>query len=345
MTRDLRRITPAGTGRPKGLVPYRPKGKTTTTIERIRTLYAEMHDADALPLGPRQVGYRLKERHPGEYDKSNFKAIEENVKRLQQASKIPWGWVADSSALTYESEGWSDPATFLRKVHESYERDRLDGQSTVIEICAEARETLPLIRRLGAERGVTVYSGGGSAGPNLAHKVARRALRRAVEHGQSTLILGIADFDLPGIRNILRPHIEHVSAFLYGTADNAKVIAQQKGEDGPLVSMAETGHSVMFDQIALTPRQALGLAETEVDRREIFLYATSGIDMWDRDLDLLDGVQKIETEALDPVDLRRLVIDAIEDVLDLSTLNRIGGEEAAERADLERRLGEVADDL
>ena len=45
----------------------------------------------------------------------------------------------------------------------------------MIEVYAEARETLPLIERVAAEQGVFVYSGGGSGGPKLAYGVAVRA--------------------------------------------------------------------------------------------------------------------------------------------------------------------------
>ena len=101
--------------------------------------------ADALPFGPRACGYRLKENYPGEYGKGDFKRIEEIIKRLAQADKIPFGWVADASAVTYGVGSDSSPVDFLRHAHELYERDLRDGQPVVIEIVAEARETLPLI--------------------------------------------------------------------------------------------------------------------------------------------------------------------------------------------------------
>jgi hypothetical protein len=52
-------------------------------------------------------------------------------------------------------------------------------------------------------------------------------------------------------------------------------------------------------------------------------YIDSGTDLWDRDLDLLDGAPKIETEALDPVDLRNLVQTAIKERLDLHALRGV----------------------
>ena len=335
---DLADVRPSG-GRPKGYVAYRPAAKTRAVVERILDLFDRMRDADALPLGPRAAGYRLKETFVGVYTKADFAAIETALKRLQQAGRIPWGWVSDASSLTYTANGWASPVDFLRDAPGLYHRDLREGQPTVVEVYAEAKETLPLIARIGAERGVTVYSGSGSAGPNLAHKVAYRAVERGVERGQSTQLLGICDFDQAGIRNVLRPHIEHVSAFCYGTAGNDAVASC----DGKTVE--DAGATVSFRHLALTPQMALELVETEADRAGIADYIDSGDDIWDRDLDLLGGVQKVETEALDPVELRDLVADAIDSVLDPDALSAVIDKQTAERADLKRRLGVIANGL
>lgn len=339
---DLAAIVPYSTARPKGLVSYRPNAKSKETANRIVRLYREMYEADALPLGPRQVGYRLKEHHAGEYTKADFKGIETIVRRLQQDGQLPFSWVADASAITHEAGGWDSVDSFLTDAHTLYHRDCRDGQPTVIEVPTEARETLPLIHRLGRERGVAVYSGGGSCGPNLAHKTATRAVKRAVQVGQSTLLLGLCDFDQAGVRNVLRPHLEHISAFLFGTAGNDNIVAIQS-EGDELVSMPKTHATVSFQHLALTPEQALGFVETSGDHQAIRDYIDSGEDMWDRDLGHLDGVQKIETEALDPVDLRQLVIDAIDSTLDHTALQRVVTEETTERSELHSRFSEQGD--
>jgi hypothetical protein len=326
-------IRPTGTGVPKGLVPYTPYAKTKSIVTRILDLYEHLYDADALPVGPRTVGYRLKETYVGEYTKDDFRKIEIALKRLAQSGRLPWEWIADASSVTFQDRGWSDTASFLSGVHRSYRRDRTERQTIAVEVYSEARESSALIRQVCADRGVTAYSGGGSCGPNLASKVATRALHRAVDHGQSTVILGVCDFDQPGIRTVLRPHIEHVAAFLYGTDPKNKQILASNG-----IAVEDTDATVSFKHLALTPEMAHGLAETGRDRERIEAYIASGIDMWDRDLDLLDGVQKIETEALDPVHLRDLVVTAIEDIIDVDQLDALVREERQERDELEKQL-------
>ena len=67
-------------------------------------------------------------------------------------------------------------------------------------------------------------------------------------------------------------------------------------------------------------------------------------------MSLLDGVAKFELEALDPVELRALLISVLdgdedepgEGVLDYGELNRIAAEEQTERDDLEERLGRLS---
>jgi hypothetical protein len=58
---------------------------------------------------------------------------------------------------------------------------------------------------------------------------------------------------------------------------------------------------------------AAELVETEHDRDRVADYLGSGDDMWSRNPDLLDGVQKVETEALNPVELRDLAVGVIGD--------------------------------
>jgi hypothetical protein len=318
---DLREVVPSG--RVKGYANYSARGNAKTA-RRIIDLYEEMSAADALPLGPRQAGYRLKELFPGEYDKRDFKTVEGIVKRLGQASELPFQWIADASAVSRDPGGYDDPSDYLRNLP-LYARDLRQRQAEVVEVYAEARETLPLITRVAYEYGVHVYSGGGSAGPKLAEQVASRAVRRAVERGQSTRLLGIADFDDAGIRRVLRPHTEHVSAFLYGTDGRGR---DSNGDlfvvshEGDAISSI-TAVSVTFKQLLLTAEDALEMVESPEDRERIEEYLASGDDLWSRDLECLSGVQKIETEALDPRDLRDRFVRAIESILDLGALQAV----------------------
>jgi hypothetical protein len=330
-------------GRPKGFVPYSPKGANLVLAERILDLYAAMRRADALPLGPRQNGYRLSQLYPGEYDKNDFKKIETTLKRLAQAGRVDFDEIADASAVVLDPGGYDGPADYLANLPE-YRRDLRRGQPAVLEIYAEARETLPLIQRVAEERGVLVYSGSGSGGPHLAYRTAVRAIRRAVTSGQGTLILGICDFDRPGIERILRPHIEHVSAFLHGTdrrgqENGVSTVLAWGAASGPM-PIDETDTTVSFQHLALTPEQALelDLVDNGPDAARIERYNDSGGDIWTRDLELLDRVTKIETEALDPRILRQVVTDALETRLDGARLKATLELEQDERHRLDATL-------
>ncbi|HXH34990.1 MAG TPA: hypothetical protein VNJ54_11325 [Plantibacter sp.] len=335
-TSSLELVVPNG-GRPKGLVRYSPRAGRKIVAARIMDVLERMRASDALPIGPRAVGYRLKELYPGEYTKDDFPMINEIITRLTQASLVPWEWVSDGAAVTYEADGWASPASFLQGVPDTYNRDRRERQPLVVEIFTEARETLPLIRRVASERGVTPYSGSGSNGPSLALKVAARALTRAVDYEQSTLILGICDFDLSGLRNVLRPHLEHVGAFLYGTSDNEDVLSYHG------LQASEIDAKVSFRHLALTPELAHGIVTDREDRERIVTYIASGVDVWTRDLSFLEGIQKVETEALDPVELRRVVVEAIEDAIDAKALEDVVAEEETEREDIRSRLNKITD--
>jgi hypothetical protein len=305
-----------------------------------------MRVARALPMGPRQAGYRLKEAYPGDYvkeqtDKLNrsqrtFADVGDWIVFLQQSGDLPWDDVADASAVTQLPGGVEDVPTFLQSIHEYYGPDLRLGQPTVVEVYTEAKETLPLIHRVAAERGVAVYSGSGSAGPNFACRVAVRALERAY-HTQSTLILGICDFDPAGIKNVLRPHVEHLAAFLYGNQPrNNRVLGYSGTRMDELVAHA------WFQHIAVTPELALGLIEPG-DQQPVRSYIESGSGLWDRDASLLAGVRKVELEAIHPVELRQLVTDAIDDVIDAMALKERQDAGDKDRDRLEDALGQLAD--
>ena len=142
------------TDAPKGLAPYRPYAKTKLLVDRIMERYELLRDQDALPAGPRTIGYRLSETYRGQYTKADFPNIDRVIKRLNQAGTLPFEWVADASGVTYEADGWDGPVEFLRDAHILFDRDRRDGQPVVAEVACEARGTLGLIRRLGADRPV-----------------------------------------------------------------------------------------------------------------------------------------------------------------------------------------------
>src|SRR5262249_48779046 len=158
--------------------------------------------------------------------------------------------------------------------------------------------------------------GRGSGGPDLARKVATRIWERCWEQGedgraqlQRTLLLGVGDLDLAGVRNVMRPHVEHVGAFLLGFAERA-FPQRDKDERRQLV-----GEMLGFQRVAVTPAQAIALDLPDVDNDALRAYGESGGDDWSRDLKLL--TEKVEVEALGPQRLREAVTEAIEDALDM----------------------------
>lgn len=74
---------------PKGLAPYNPYAKTELLAARIIERYALLRDQDALPAGPRTIGYRLKETYRGQYDKADFPNIDRIIKRRRHLGLTP----------------------------------------------------------------------------------------------------------------------------------------------------------------------------------------------------------------------------------------------------------------
>ena len=72
---------------PKGIVPYSPRSGDKF-VGHVLDSYRRLKKADALPVGPRQTGYRLKEKYSRTYTKESFPAINNRIKRLTQADAV-----------------------------------------------------------------------------------------------------------------------------------------------------------------------------------------------------------------------------------------------------------------
>ena len=346
----------AKTGGPKGFASYTPRGWKAGIEQDVLLLIAELEEADALPVGPRTVGYRLSMRENVSglrYVKTNygadgrpservvpgfatFKDVEDMVKRLRQAERLDWDAISDGSAVEYPVAGSASLEKFLAELIEHpYQRDLRQGQPVVVEIYSESAELTPLIRRVAAEYGVRVYSGRGSGGPDVALGTAISAWNRSLYH-QRTLIFGIGDLDYDGVAGVMRPHVEHVGQFLGG-------IAERQGGDPE-----DTARMLDFRRIAITPEQAITIAEGLNDPLGVYAlraYRDSGGNDWERDADLLKFAPKTEVEALDPVALQDLIRAEIEDILDLDLIRSLRDQETSEGEWLKAELRSLRDRL
>lgn len=369
-------------GRPKGFAPYSPrKGKDQTFQGHIMDVFHTLEAADALPVGPHAVMYRMKSRWPQLYSKDDEKAITTAMQRMRQAQQLPWAWVSDASQLVELSGGYANADEYERSVQDGFVKQLQTGQPTVIELYTEATATIPLITRIAHQRGVSVYSGSGCGGATLARDVATRTLWRAYHHEQSTILGGLGDCDRAGVVGVQRSHWEHVSAFLFANnPNNAFVISIKRTKDDPkrndrdprtwTVTMDDVMEenkdiTVDFAFIAMRPEDILEHDATaapaerflpgEEQTARLRRYMESGTDMWNRDADHLlrpnaQGVYKkeddptrveVELEALDPAILRSMVIQWLETKLDMDALARARADGPVQAARVKADIAEA----
>jgi hypothetical protein len=244
------------------------------------------------------------------------------VKRLRQCGALPWDDITDGSAVNLPAPGFASVDGWARSRLNpaSFSRDLRHGQPVVVEIYSESAELTPLIHRVAMGYGVRTYSGRGSGGPALARETAQRIVGRWNDDGARTLILGIGDLDLAGVQNVMRPHIEHVGAF---------VLAACSEHGDPMGSASEV---LDFRRVAITPGQAIAVnTNLGVPLGSLVAYRDSGECDWTRDVRLLKTSPKTETEALDPATLRDLIREALEEALDMGQIARVTAEEEIER--------------
>lgn len=180
------------------------------TIKRARRTSAEIDQLDQQiidvlaedhPQSVRHVFYRMTDpRLPEPVEKSDrgYRHVQDRVKKLRRAGRLPYGWIADATRRGHHTATYDDAADFLRSMASLYRGDLWAQSNYYIEVWCESRSIAGVIQQTCNDLAVSLYPCGGFASMTLAYEAAQMINWRTRD-GKTCLIYYIGDYDPAGV--------------------------------------------------------------------------------------------------------------------------------------------------
>lgn len=175
----------------------RTKEQVQQLDQQIINVLAEDH-----PQSVRHVFYRMTDpRLPEPVEKSDrgYNQVQNRVKLLRRADRIPYGWIADSTRMGWHTNTYSSPADFIRSHAHAYRADLWADSDWYVEVWVESRSIAGVIQDVCQELAVSLYPCGGFASITLAYEAAQEIRNTHRYTGRQPLILFIGDHDPAGV--------------------------------------------------------------------------------------------------------------------------------------------------
>jgi hypothetical protein len=269
------------------------------------------------PATVRQVYYQAEIAGLVPKDERGYKRVQMLVLELREADRLDWSWIVDPGRTEYRIPTWPNMRDNLDEAIEWYRRSMATAYDADVEIWPEKEAGLEQVAQRYVGVGLTVYHGmvGGTALHDLAVRTAER--------DKPTIIYLIADWDPTGVvaEQTFNSTLDRYGAGAYEVRRLA-VTAEQAGNWG------------------LSGRATKTLSD---DRNRgnrhypIFMVACQ--------LNGLDPGRSIEFDAINPVQLRQMVENAIRSHIDPDELAHLQAVEEREREAAERVVEDLPEDV
>lgn len=153
------------------------------------------------PQSVRHVFYRMTDpRLPEPVEKSDrgYRHVQDRVKKLRRAGRVPYGWIADATRRGYHTNTYDDAADFLRTMAGLYRGDLWAQSQYYVEVWCESRSIAGVIQDTCGELAVSLYPCGGFSSITLAYEAAQ-TINWQIRNGKTCLIYYIGDYDPAGV--------------------------------------------------------------------------------------------------------------------------------------------------
>ena len=175
--------------------------RTKAQVEQLDQQIIRVLDEDH-PQSVRHVFYRMTDpRLPESVEKTDngYNQIQNRVKLLRRAGRIPYGWIADSTRMGWHTNTYSSPADFIRSHAHAYRADLWQDSDYHVEVWVESRSIAGVIQAVCRELAVSLYPCGGFASITLAYEAAQDMRHIHQTTGRQPLILFVGDHDPAGV--------------------------------------------------------------------------------------------------------------------------------------------------
>ena len=173
--------------------------RSKTRVEQLDAQIIDVLSVDH-PQSVRHVFYRMTDpRLPEPVEKSErgYRAVQERLKKLRRAGRVPYAWVTDASRRGYFVSTFDGPTDFLNRMKGQYRADLWRDAGAYVEVWTESRSIAGVIQGLCEELAVSLYPAGGFASISLAAEAA--AYINAKAEGLPAWIFYVGDYDPAGV--------------------------------------------------------------------------------------------------------------------------------------------------
>lgn len=296
-------------------IRYRPYTFTPAThaVIDLANMLIERYAAQDVSLTLRSLYYRFVALYPLALDPSgeepntqqNYKRLGSILNRARLAGHVSWEALEDRTRNLDQMPSWTSPAEFLRQAAEWHHIDMWDNQPVRLEMWVEKDAALGAVEGVCRENDIPIFSCRGNPSQTEVWAAGQRIVEY-LDRGQRFVALYAGDHDPNGL-DISRDVQERLSMF----ADEA----------------------VELHRVALNYDQVLRFRPPPnpvkpTDSRSAGYRKRFGDECW-------------EMDALDPAELRRMILDAINAERDPEAWATMVERRGAERAQVRSLIGSL----
>lgn len=269
--------------------------RSLALIEAAREILAEIH-----PATVRAICYQLFNRGlTSNMSKGETNRVSTQLRDAREQATIPWEWIVDETREAERVYAWKDPAAFVQTVKRAYRRDRWVDQPYRIEVWSEKGTVRGTLAPVLQQYGVTFRVLHGYGSTTAVHQVADESL----DDSRQLTALYIGDWDPSGL------HMSEV--------DLPRRLDRYDG-DVQIIRLALSSVDVEAGDLPHFAAKTKGPSSTSRgDPRYRWFVERYGTRCW-------------ELDAMNPINLRGRVEQAITSRLDQAAWQRADIAEAAE---------------
>jgi hypothetical protein len=264
-----------------------------------------------LPLTARQIFYRLVGKYGYPKTEGAYESLTNFLVRARRCRMIPFDSIRDDGASVLQDKFYNGEEDFYGHIQDqakAYKRDKLANQGRDIRVYVESAGMMPQLERVARRYSVPVYSCSGFDSLTAKYDLAEAVAKAHTYRGRETVILHLGDMDPSG-----ETIFDAISEDVYGFLEVD--VPHKRPED-----------VAMFQRVALT-EELVQLHDLPTDPAKESSHSAG----W-------GGRRACQLEALAPDVLARVLTTAIEEHLDLDTLEADREAEVEERRKIAKAL-------
>lgn len=167
-------------------------------LDVINSIIQEYQELD-LVLTLRQLYYQLVSRDVIPNNVKEYAKLSGLLKEGRMAGIVDWNAIEDRLRKPSSASGWDSPKSIVEACVDQYEKKRMDGQETYVEVWVEKDALSGVLRRVTDRYHVPIMVNRGYSSTSAMFDAFTRFRRAYGNEGQKVRILYLGDYDPSGL--------------------------------------------------------------------------------------------------------------------------------------------------